>query len=372
MTTPTSINPRNRHNADYRAEARRLGPPAVPIIDAHAHINGEGASAVWLEAADAFGIQRVYTQTLIEQAGVVSRTLGERARFVAVPRFGSEDRAHGFTQGFLEDLTRWREEFDARVVKLWNAPRLVDFLEEQGWRVPREEIVPFDGAWRMRIAEKAVDLGMMLMVHIADPDTWFRTKYKDASRYGTKADQYPSLERLLNAFPDTPLLGAHMLGWPEDLDFLDGMLDRHPNLILDCSATKWMIRELSKHPRERLIAFMDRWRGRVLFGSDIVTSDKHLEPSPESDRAFAADLASTREEAFELYASRYWAYRTMLETDYEGESNIADPDLAMEHPDRFGPTDAALLVGKSLPEATLGTLYQGAAEATMERWFARD
>ena len=34
----------NRLGLDYRAEAKRLGPPVVPIIDAHAHINGPNAA----------------------------------------------------------------------------------------------------------------------------------------------------------------------------------------------------------------------------------------------------------------------------------------------------------------------------------------
>ncbi|HRI41291.1 MAG TPA: hypothetical protein PLW54_06390, partial [Bacteroidia bacterium] len=81
------------------------------------------------------------------------------------------------------------------------------------------------------------------MVHIADPDTWFATRYSDARRYGTKREQYQGLERMLDRFTN-PWIAAHMGGWPEDLGFLDGMLARHPNLHIDTSATKWVVRAL--------------------------------------------------------------------------------------------------------------------------------
>jgi hypothetical protein len=37
-----------------------------------------------------------------------------------------------------------------------------------------------------------------------------------------------------------------------------------------------MVRELSKHSRDELIAFLRRFKGRVLFGSDIVTAEEHI------------------------------------------------------------------------------------------------
>lgn len=87
-----------------------------------------------------------------------------------------------------------------------------------------------DAPLRVAAMELASSLGMSLMVHIADPDTWFQTRYSDAARYGTKSAQYLPLERLLDRF-SAPWLAAHMGGWPEDLHFLAGILDRHPNLF---------------------------------------------------------------------------------------------------------------------------------------------
>ncbi|MEM7756129.1 MAG: hypothetical protein AAF297_10900 [Planctomycetota bacterium] len=358
----------NRLRLDYVAEAERLGQPVRPIVDGHLHVNGERAARVFKRVADLYGIDRIWSQTQLASAGAVKDVMGDRVSFIAIPEYMSSDRKHAMEQGFLDNLDVWANEYGARCVKLWHAPRFKDLIEEAGGEWDEHRM---GGKWRMKIAERACELGMMLMTHIADPDTWFQTAYKDSSRYGTKLDQYGPLEEMIRAF-DVPWLGAHLGGWPEDLTFLTGLLERHPKLILDTSATKWMIRELSKHPRDELLAFMQRFKGRIIFGSDIVTHDAHLEPSQAGERKFGAELASTEDEAFELYASRYWALRTLWETDYDGESTIADPDLAKVEPAKFDVMSAPRLVGKSMPKDLLEVFYGGAVEATMGTWYAEN
>jgi hypothetical protein len=150
-----------------------------------------------------------------------------------------------------------------------------------------------------------------------------------------------------------------MGGWPEDLHFLAGILDRHPNLFLDTSATKWMLREISKHPQGAVETFLERFRGRILFGSDIVTTDEHM--SAGDAKSEMAAKASRPEDAFDLYASRYWALRTMWESNFDGESPIADPDLAMVDPNQFTALDAPRMRGQNVPARLLKSLYVDAA-----------
>ncbi len=361
----------NRLGLDYRAEAKRLGPPVVPIIDAHLHVNGATAAQIFREARDLYGVTTVYSQTRIDEAPAVREALGGDVRFVAVPRWMSEDRKHAHTEGFLEDIATWRETFGSRMVKFWTAPRIRDIARDE---IGDPDFFNLDSEWRSRQMDLASTLGMMIMVHVADPDTWFATKYADASFYRAKKDHYLELERLGDKHTQ-PWLLAHMAGWPEDLEFLDGLLSRHPNFVMDTSATKWMVRELSKHPRTELLEFLEKHRGRVLFGSDIVTMDQHLAPkkdfAPGTPAATFAAQASTREQAFELYASRYWALRTMFETEYDGESPIADPDLKMVDPRTHDDMSAPRLSGKALPKDLLKVLYRGACEQTLEAWWRK-
>jgi len=357
---PTSAE--NRLALDYREEAKKLGAPPVPIIDAHAHISGLNASKIYKDVRDHFGVELTYSMSNIHQAEGLKEILGDSLRFIAVPQFMAEDRLRAFQQGYIEDLTRWHE-LGSRMCKFWCAPRSIDFGEQFG----DPALLSLDNEWRRKQMDHASSLGMMFMVHIADPDTWFAKKYSDASRYGTKLDQYAPLERMLEAYPQ-PVIAAHMGGWPEDLAFLSRMLEKHSNLYLDSSATKWMVRELSKHTRDELLAFLTKFSGRILFGSDIVTVDEHVSAS-SNDNFDRTKQASNEDEAFDLYASRYWALRTLWETDYNGESSIADPDLHMIDPDNHTPMDAPTLAGKSMPANILRTLYHDAATSLLGTWW---
>jgi hypothetical protein len=359
---PGRVSPANRFGVDYRVAAARMGPPPVPITDIHLHINGPGASRVYAGAAEHYGVAKVLTQTRRSDAPAVRELLGDNACFVAVPNWTHPDKPKVFREGFLEEIREWHA-LGARVVKLWAAPRLWDIAGGDP-----ADVVPMDSEWRVRAAELATGLGMMIMTHTGDPDTWFKAKYSDATKYRTKQQQYIGLERMLDRFT-VPWIGAHMGGSPEDLGFLDGMLTRHANLHLDTSATKWVVRELSKHPRERVREFFTRWRGRLFFGSDIVTLEDHMKPRTTPTPATPmSDLASSPEEAFDLYASRYFALRLMFETDYDGESPIADPDLMMVEPKGHDSMSAPRLRGLALPADELRELYRDAADRLVFHW----
>jgi predicted TIM-barrel fold metal-dependent hydrolase len=189
-----------------------------------------------------------------------------------------------------------------------------------------------DAPWRIEAARRARAAGVRaVMVHVADPDSWFRTMYADSAKYGTKADQYAGLERMLGLFPDMTWIAAHMGGDPEHADHLEALLERYPQLYFDTSATKWQVREASAH-RDAVRALVLRHPGRFLFGSDLVT--RH---------------GLTREH----YVSRYWCQRTLWESAWEGPSPIADPDYA---PPPGGPPTPTLR-GLALPAEVLAAVY---------------
>jgi hypothetical protein len=184
--TPPGVRatPANRLGLDYRREAARLGPPPVPIVDIHAHVNGPGASAIFRDCMDLFGVRCVVSQTRREDAPAVRGVLGDRVRFVAIPRYDLSPRSEAIGAHFLEEIRWWHGEFGARLVKLWAAPRLMDLLSGPGER----ELAWLDSRPRRAAVELAHRLGMMVMVHVGDPDTWFATRYADRAAYGAKAD----------------------------------------------------------------------------------------------------------------------------------------------------------------------------------------
>jgi len=350
MTSSTAA---NRLGLDYAHEASRLGEPCVPIIDAHTHIGGPRAAAIFKEVMDLYGIQEVWSMTSLEEIPAIRDALDGRFRPIAIPEFNAPDIAWASGEGYRRRLPEFHAQ-GARLAKFWAAPRAIDIARERG----APGVLRLDHPTRLDTMQAAVDLGMGIMVHVADPDTWFQTMYSNSDRYGTKREQYDRLEVVFDRFGEVPLLAAHMGGWPEDLEFLDGLMRRHERLFIDTSATKWMVRELSRHPREAFLDFFTRHGKRILFGSDNVTMDQHLGSTQAPGiRNAISGKADSPDGAFDLYASRYYALRTLLESDHQGESPIADPDLAMVDPENHTEMDAPRLCGKHLPASILRTIY---------------
>ena len=343
--SPAARDPSNTLGLDYRALAAQL-PHRGCIVDVHTHVTSPGAARLYLEVAERFGVTRTLTMTGLPKARGVHRVAGGRIEFICVPDFLERKTPGTFTTRWLDDIRGFREELGSRVIKFWAAPRSIDLADEVPELTPAD--MALDSPLRLKGMQLAYDLGYrVFMTHVADPDTWFATKYADASRYGTKLQQYEPLERLLDAFPDVTWIGAHMGGSPENLGFVQGLLDRHPNYVVDTSAAKWQIRELSRHPGQTA-AFIRRNAGRVLFGTDIVASDQ------------------MEQVGVDLFSSRYWALRTLFETEHRGPSPIVDPDLHMVDP-RVAENATPELRGCGLDEADVAILYHDAAEAILPR-----
>lgn len=319
----------NRLGLLYRHEAGLL-PWRGPIWDIHTHINGPEAARLFIEVANLFGVEKIWSMNRLEDVDAIREAFPGRFEFIAVPNYRAmHDDPTTFTTDWLRRIEGFAEK-GSKICKFWAAPRGRDF----------HEALHLDSPIRRQGMDLARSFGMIFMTHVADPDTWFATHYKDHGRYGTKAQQYEPLERLLDEYHDVTWIAAHMAGHPENLDHLQKLLDRHPNLYLDTSATKWMVRELSRHP-DAFSRFCRRNPGRVLFGSDIVANP--------------ADMS------FDLLASRYWALRTLFETDYQGPSPIVDPDLSLLDPTLPRDSTAALRGARFNP-TTLQAVYRDAAK----------
>lgn len=338
MSAVTSLPEHNVTGQDY-ADRRHFHYPG-PILDVHAHVMvtrpgdpktgpptgmGPGASLAQAETllavAEEFGIVRTWTMCLPGDIVPLRERFGERLRFNGpVSKRSAEepdDNAYRLLDQYLE--------LGVDIIKFWAAPR------------GRERGLFVDAPWRIEVAKRARSAGIrVMMVHVADPDAWFRTVYSDTAKYGTKPEQYPGLVRMLEEFPDLCWIGAHMGGDPEHPDHLEELLERYPHLYLDTSATKWQVREVSRR-KGAIRDLICRHPDRFLFGSDLVT--RHDLPR-------------------EHYVSRYWCQRTLWESNLSGPSPIADPDFTPEEGEGPLPT----LRGVDLPIAVLEMVYRGNAE----------
>jgi hypothetical protein len=330
---------------DY-SQRSHIGYTRSPLIDMHAHVTqtkpppkGDNPppppsespqmplaqAEMMLSVAGEFGVSRIVSMCPPEDIPPLRKRFGARLAFngpINKKLEEPEDAAYRLLDRFLEQ--------GVELIKFWAAPR------------GRERGLFVDAPWRIEAAQRARAAGVrMIMVHVADPDAWFRNTYTDAAKFGTKLDQYPGLERLLELFPDLTWIAAHMGGDPEHADHLESLLERYPHLYFDTSATKWQVREVSAH-RDAIRGLVLRHPSRFLFGSDLVT--RH-------------DL--TREH----YVSRYWCQRTLWESTWEGRSPIADSDY---EPEPDGPA-TPMLRGVGLPEEVLEQVYCRNAERLLKK-----
>jgi len=286
-----------------------------PIVDCHTHTGSPETARLLFEVAGRFGIARLLGITHFDEMDAVAAAFGPRFR----PILWVE-----------RDLAAGPEASAAHNVRLLHEGRARGAVAGKFWYAPRlreKSRARFDDAALDPVFRALADLGMPALVHVADPDCWFATRYTDTALYGTKAEQYEQLENVLARVPDLVVVAAHFGGDPEHLDHLHELLGRYPNLLLDSSATKWIVRELSIKPEESR-AFVLEHADRIVFGSDLVAFDG---AAPED------------------YASRYWAHRWLWEGKGLRGSPIPDPCA----PWPTGP----MVHGLDLPEDVLRRLY---------------
>jgi hypothetical protein len=329
LATPPEYNITGQDYAE-RSHFRYTGP----IVDIHAHVFqtraadppsgaplgvGPGASVkqaeTMLAAGREFGIVRTYSMCPPDDISVLRERFGAELGFngsINKTLDEPEEVAYKLLDRFLNA--------NVEMLKFWSAPR------------GRDRGLYVNAPWRMEVARRARAAGItVIMVHVGDPDVWFRTTYADVAKFGTKPDHYRDFVQMLEAFPDIIWIGAHMGGDPEHPDHLESLLENYPHLYFDTSATKWQVREVSTR-RDAIRNLVCRYPRRFLFGTDLVTRHHAVR---------------------DHYVSRYWCQRTLWESEWEGASPIADPDFTAFEGGATTPT----LRGLALPADVMEQVY---------------
>jgi predicted TIM-barrel fold metal-dependent hydrolase len=312
ITPPASAPEHNRTGIHYRNPLPRPKVRGI-VVDYHSHLFHHRHMRTWCDVNRHFGIDAFVTMTPLEEAMRIQRDLPGRVQFIAVPTWG--DTSLYWIDNWLRRLEAFYN-MGSRIIKFHMAPQTM---------VARNYSFEHPGV--QRIMREAVDRNMILMSHVGDPDTWYRTTYANTQKFGTRDHHYRMWEDQLKAYQHHPWVGAHLGGNPENPARLQHLLNTYPNLYLDMSATRWMVREVSAQ-RDALREFIIKNADRLLWGSDQVSGD-------------------TRD--WDFYASRMWCHRKLWETAYVGTSPIFDPDLSEQQQPQ--------LAGLALPDDVLQKIY---------------
>jgi predicted TIM-barrel fold metal-dependent hydrolase len=124
-------------------------------------------------------------------------------------------------------------------------------------------------------------LSIPVAIHSGDPEAFFHPTDAKNERleelwenpdWSFHGRDFPSLPALLAAqarvfarHPRTTFVALHFGGWPENLDYVSEVLEKHPNVYVETGARQ---AELGRQPRRARRFFLDH-SDRILFGTDI-------------------------------------------------------------------------------------------------------
>ena len=128
--------------------------------------------------------------------------------------------------------------------------------------------------------EECGRLGIPVAIHIGDPEAFFHPIDGKNERYeelvghpdwSFPVPQFPSLQELIAArdrmiakHPKTIFNVLHVGNWPENLDNVEALLRRFPNVYIEFGARE---AELGRQPRRTYKLFTE-FQDRVMFGTD--------------------------------------------------------------------------------------------------------
>lgn len=262
--------------------------PMFPVVDAHNHL-GEAFGGGW----DRKQLSELLDQ--LDKAGIVHYMdldggWGEDILYRHLELFKAKAPERFSIFGGVE-WSRWQDLGDA--FPDWAAGRL-KAQKQRGaeglkiWksfglhvRDQRGQLVDVDDERLDPLWEAAAELGLPVVIHVADPVAFFdpiddtNERWEELGAHPDWAFTSPpfppfmhiltALRNLVQRHPRTTFIGAHVGCYAENLKWVGDMLDQCPNYFIDISAR---LGELGRQPyttRNFLIQYQDR----VLFGSDM-------------------------------------------------------------------------------------------------------
>ena len=280
----TDFRPRSRLVTKVTTIAR----PRFPVFDAHNHL-AEPFGGGWDQKPLAALLD------LLDQAGVVKYVdldggWGEEVLYRHLDLFKAKapDRfqvfggvdwsqwqtlGHRFPDWATERLVA-QKAAGAQGLKIWK-PFGLEVKDERGL------LVKVDDPRLKPLWTAAGELGLPVMIHVADPVAFFDPIDETNERWeelgghpewAFTSPPYPGFLDILTDFlhlvkshPATTFIGAHVGCYAENLGWVGAMLDECPNYAIDLSAR---LGELGRQPYSAR-RFLIQYQDRVLFGSDL-------------------------------------------------------------------------------------------------------
>jgi predicted TIM-barrel fold metal-dependent hydrolase len=194
------------------------------------------------------------------------------------------------------DYKGWNEpDFSARAVKqveegrrlgaagLKEYKRLGLYLRDGEGKLIKIDDPKLDPVWK-----RCGELNMPVSIHVADPrafwlpydranERWTELKdhrswwFGDTNIYPPRMALLEALNRVIERHPKTTFVCVHFANNAEEIDWVDKMLDRYPNMNADLAAR---IPEIGRHPPERVRQLFLKQQDRIFLATDFQVYDR--------------------------------------------------------------------------------------------------
>lgn len=268
----------------------------VEKIDIHFHLHSTAPEFMELAAKDRFKILNIATQS------APADVMREKHRTIFAQYKAHPGRVAPVSSFSMDgwDQPDWQQKtiehldgtFDkgAVGVKVWKNIGMV-FRDKAG------KLVMIDDPRLDSIFDHIERRGIVLMGHLGEPkNCWLplddMTVNNDRS-YFRRNPQYhmflhpkmPSYEeqiaardRMLDKHKTLPFLAAHLASLEWSVDELGNFLDRYPNAVAGTAARLGQLQYQSQRNRKKVIAFLEKYQDRILYGSDSGVGPSHSIP----------------------------------------------------------------------------------------------
>ena len=258
-------------------EKHLISKAKYPVVDVHTHFGLDQNPEVILGSMDALGVKRVvnlsggWGEKLNKILQKFKNYAPERFIIMCNIDFSRIDEAD-----FGKKVSAFLEEAHskgAEGLKIFKSLGL-SIKDKSG------KIVPVDDPRLDAIWAKAGELGMPVLIHVADPTAFFHPIDRFNERW-LQLKRHPSWSFYGNEFPskdsileqrnnvlakhrNTLFIGPHIGSSAEDLKYLSELLDKYSNFYVDISGR---VAELGRQPYSARKFFI-KYQDRILFGTD--------------------------------------------------------------------------------------------------------
>lgn len=295
-----------------RTTVHQIQVPKFPAIDFHNHLDAQDPLEV-LRVMDACGIERIVNITM--RVGEDALTTMRKLHKVAPERFatiGWMDWRDLHSAGFIQRAVERLEELvdhGACGFKIWKDLG-TSIRQENGHllRIDDERLAP--------IFEKAAELRVPVMVHLADPVAFFQPLDRYNERYEelaahpdwsffhsefSKEELTLQRDHIFARHPGTTFIAAHVAEAPENLAAVAALLDQCPNVLVDIGAR---VAELGRQPYTAREFFL-KYSTRILFGTDLIPQEEmyrlHFRFLETADEYFEYPSHASRQGRWNIY-----------------------------------------------------------------------